>query len=194
SDCKDETAKCAEWGKERTCNKILRASLCRKTCNLCSKDCRDLMPKCQTYKDKGLCETTVHVQQFCPKTCFNCKGVTGKVPCQCGLPHHLLLPRGTKEGMAFNLFIYVTPFSSKEKLSECNDSDCSDLCARYNSKCLGHNNDEAMAYPFDRPLKQVGKTKIKKIVDLDKALPNAKVKKIHIYYKDEVKNERRCLN
>ncbi|CAL4123208.1 unnamed protein product, partial [Meganyctiphanes norvegica] len=192
--CKDETTACAELERmyDYGCEDLFVAAHCKKTCKLCSTDCRDTLLKCQKYKDKGLCETDVHVQQRCPKTCFNCKGVEGKVPCQCGLPHHLLLPRGTKEGMAFNLFVYVTPYSSKEKLSECNDIDCSDLCARHNMKCLGHNDDEAMAFPFDRPLKQIGRTKINKIGDLDKALPNAKEKKIYIYYEDEVKNERRC--
>lgn len=31
--------------------------------------------------------------------------------CGCGWPHHLLLPKGTTEGMKFNLFVMISNFA-----------------------------------------------------------------------------------
>lgn len=37
----------------------------------------------------------------------------------CGYPHRLLLPKGTTQGMAFNLYVTITNYE-QDKVSSCN--------------------------------------------------------------------------
>ena len=66
--------------------------------------------------------------------------------CNCGWPYNLLLPRGTREGMAFRLLVMVTDW---EQDRVAHDSACGSLsfCGtrdRYPDR-------RGMGYPFDRP-------------------------------------------
>ncbi|OXA59799.1 Phenoloxidase subunit 1 [Folsomia candida] len=79
-------------------------------------------------------------------------GRTGAVNCECGFPHHLLLPKGTEEGMAFDLFVMITNAdtdfvqgTSQSQFGQCIPSHihCGILGQPYpDAKPLG--------YPFDR--------------------------------------------
>ena len=68
--------------------------------------------------------------------------------CDCGWPYHLLLPRGTSNGMAFRLMVMMTDWNVDRVGA---DSSCGSL-----SFCGARDTDypdaRAMGYPFDRPL------------------------------------------
>jgi tyrosinase len=68
--------------------------------------------------------------------------------CNCGWPFHLLVPRGTAEGMRFRLLVMLTDWSADQvsRESHCGSmSFCGVRDASYPDK-------RPMGYPFDRPL------------------------------------------
>lgn len=79
-----------------------------------------------------------------------------------GFPGRLLLPRGKKEGMPFQLFLYVSPVSSEYN--------------QYNSRIWGGYkfDKRSFGFPLDKPL-----------YDFNYEGPNMLFKDILIYHKDE---------
>ena len=68
--------------------------------------------------------------------------------CNCGWPFHLLVPRGTEEGMRFRLLVMLTDWNADQvsRQSHCGSmSFCGVRDASYPDK-------RPMGYPFDRPL------------------------------------------
>ena len=68
--------------------------------------------------------------------------------CDCGWPFHLLLPRGTRDGMKCKLLVMITDWS-KDQLSRCGSvSFCG--AEKPGDK---YPDGKPMGYPFDRPFK-----------------------------------------
>ncbi|CAG8747321.1 23728_t:CDS:2, partial [Cetraspora pellucida] len=72
--------------------------------------------------------------------------------CDCGWPFPLLLPRGTREGMKFKLFVFISNWEL-DKIPE-QDTRCGSLsfCGARNLKDK-YPDLRPMGYPFDRPFK-----------------------------------------
>ena len=68
--------------------------------------------------------------------------------CNCGWPFHLLVPRGTPEGMPFRLFVMLTDWNA-DRVSE--DAHCGSMSFCGVRDCA-YPDRRAMGYPFDRPL------------------------------------------
>jgi hypothetical protein len=67
--------------------------------------------------------------------------------CECGWPYHLLLPRGTTEGMPFYLFAMVTDWE-KDRTSKAGHCGSMSFCGAKDQ----YPDKRPMGYPFDRPL------------------------------------------
>lgn len=73
--------------------------------------------------------------------------------CECGLPHTLLLPRGSNEGMMFRLFVILTEGDDLDiPISCCHKSDTPLPASSYcGSLDVAYPDKRAMGFPFDRP-------------------------------------------
>ncbi|CAG8543969.1 1312_t:CDS:2, partial [Dentiscutata heterogama] len=72
--------------------------------------------------------------------------------CGCGWPYHLLLPRGTKKGMKFKLFVYISDWNA-DKVPESTAEGSLSMCGRKieNGRPAKYPDSRDMGYPFDRP-------------------------------------------
>lgn len=70
--------------------------------------------------------------------------------CDCGWPYHLLLPRGTEDGMPFRLLVMLTDWEADLVGTE---RECGSMsfCGRMNAT---YPDSKPMGYPFDRPFKE----------------------------------------
>jgi len=85
----------------------------------------------------------------------NWLGITSNIlnvrNCGCGLPHHLLLPKGTEEGKAHDVFVMATSAEDDfvkdeaEEMLECQNPPI--WCPNYKRK---YPDAKPMGYPFDR--------------------------------------------
>ena len=76
--------------------------------------------------------------------------------CDCGWPYNLLLPRGTRAGMGFRLFVMLTDWHKDQVPG---DSECGSMS--YCGAKDKYPDVRAMGYPFDRPFsvnKSIGQT------------------------------------
>ncbi|CAL4078118.1 unnamed protein product, partial [Meganyctiphanes norvegica] len=123
------------------------------------------------------------VKMLRAKTCEKCSNVPEDALCAGKVPRYreLVSQRERPDEGDYRAF-------SPEKIHiifqddpdvDCNDWDCSDLCAHENMKCLGDAPNQAMGFPFDRPfLKKLGSLNINSIFDFVKVLPNAALQEI----------------
>ena len=91
-----------------------------------------------------------------------------KVHSYCGLPEHMLIPKGKKGGQAYSFFVMVSPYEHEVK---------DDQYFRAFSYCgVGHDNHYhdklPLEYPFDRPLHS-----------FDFVTPNMFFKDVFIFHK-----------
>jgi len=72
--------------------------------------------------------------------------------CGCGWPYHLLLPRGTREGMKFKLFVFISDWNV-DKVPESTEEGSLSMCGRkiVNERPAIYPDARDMGYPFDRP-------------------------------------------
>jgi tyrosinase len=84
-------------------------------------------------------------------------GLNANVNCECGFPHHLLLPRGTEQGMSFDVFVMLTDASVDIVQQGSNGQQQGQFgqqCIPSHIHCgiLGQPYPDAkpMGYPFDR--------------------------------------------
>jgi tyrosinase len=70
--------------------------------------------------------------------------------CSCGWPYNLLLPRGTRDGMAFRLMVLYTDANHDEVIQEAACGSVS-FCGVFNDL---YPDKRPMGYPFDRPFSQ----------------------------------------
>jgi hypothetical protein len=68
--------------------------------------------------------------------------------CNCGWPFHLLVPRGTPEGMPFRLLVMLTDWN-EDRVSH--DAHCGSM-SFCGVRDAAYPDRRAMGYPFDRPL------------------------------------------
>ncbi len=68
--------------------------------------------------------------------------------CNCGWPFHLLVPRGTPEGMPFRLFVLLTDWN-RDQVSQ--DAHCGSM-SFCGVRDASYPDRRPMGYPFDRPL------------------------------------------
>lgn len=68
--------------------------------------------------------------------------------CDCGWPYTLLLPRGTRQGMAFRLFVMLSPGEDLEMPPQPNRCTSLSYCGLQDKD---YPDKRAMGYPFDRP-------------------------------------------
>ncbi|RIB25035.1 hypothetical protein C2G38_2166913 [Gigaspora rosea] len=72
--------------------------------------------------------------------------------CSCGWPYHLLLPRGTREGMKFKLFVFISDWNVDKTPGSTTEGSLS-TCGRKieNGKPAKYPDSRNLGYPFDRP-------------------------------------------
>lgn len=72
--------------------------------------------------------------------------------CGCGWPQHMLLPKGTAEGMPFDLYVMISDYTGDEVLQ----TNPTDVCADSSSFCglkdQLYPDKRSMGFPFDRTL------------------------------------------
>ncbi|XP_022111514.1 hemocyanin AA6 chain-like [Acanthaster planci] len=92
--------------------------------------------------------------------------------CECGWPEHMLVPRGTAEGMKFDLFVMVTDWASDSSTDDLDrgTSYCGVKDKKYPDK-------RAMGFPFDR---KIDKSLYKSVFDFARGFPNMKCVPINI--------------
>ncbi|CAG8505910.1 15590_t:CDS:2 [Dentiscutata erythropus] len=71
--------------------------------------------------------------------------------CDCGWPFHLLLPRGSRNGMKFKLFVFISDWE-KDKVPRVTRCGSLSFCGAEKPKDK-YPDIRPMGYPFDRPLK-----------------------------------------
>ncbi|KAK7074702.1 Oxidoreductase activity protein [Halocaridina rubra] len=112
--------------------------------------------------------------------------------CGCGWPQHLLLPRGNRNGMDFQLFFMITDWE-KDRVeqpppntgNQCRNaaSFCGILDARYPDR-------RPMGFPFDRrPPEVIGNTTIQTAQNFAESLGNATMVDIKITYENARLNQ-----
>ncbi|KAJ1519799.1 hypothetical protein ONE63_005052 [Megalurothrips usitatus] len=70
--------------------------------------------------------------------------------CGCGFPHHLLVPRGSREGLTYSLFVMVTDYEQDKVDQVVPGGSCSDapsICGVFGGK---YPDKRPMGFPFDR--------------------------------------------
>ncbi|XP_055602435.1 phenoloxidase 8-like [Uranotaenia lowii] len=71
--------------------------------------------------------------------------------CNCGWPHHLLIPKGTAEGMQFDLFAMISDYSGDTVNQEFDENvDCNDSHSFCGLRDRLYPDRRPMGYPFDR--------------------------------------------
>ena len=88
--------------------------------------------------------------------------------CNCGLPYSMLLPRGTKNGLEFKLFVLVSDW----ELDRVGDDNCCSSMSYCGAKDR-YPDIRPMGYPFDRPFKRP-------ILETFRDLPNTAFRSITI--------------
>jgi hypothetical protein len=71
--------------------------------------------------------------------------------CDCGWPYTLLLPRGTAEGMAFRLFVMLSPGSDLDVSAQGNGCTSMAYCGLEKKR---YPDSREMGYPFNRPFRK----------------------------------------
>jgi len=74
---------------------------------------------------------------------------------ECGFPHHLLVPKGTPEGMTFDLLAFITDAKEDWSGSEIKDDKYNApfiICGGYDGTSASYPDDKPMGYPFDRKI------------------------------------------
>ncbi|EAT34245.1 AAEL013499-PA [Aedes aegypti] len=72
--------------------------------------------------------------------------------CNCGWPSHLLIPKGTPEGMTFDLFAMISDFTGDTVNQEFDENvDCNDSHSFCGLRDRLYPDRRPMGYPFDRP-------------------------------------------
>lgn len=73
--------------------------------------------------------------------------------CGCGWPLHLLIPKGTVDGIEYDLFAMVTNYT-EDQVDDSSPELCkisSSYCGKLNQK---YPDTKPMGYPFDRPARE----------------------------------------
>ena len=71
--------------------------------------------------------------------------------CGCGWPQHMLIPKGTPEGMVFELFVMISNFNDDSVNQEFDENvDCNDAYSFCGLKDRLYPDKRAMGFPFDR--------------------------------------------
>ncbi|XP_058827992.1 uncharacterized protein LOC131687914 [Topomyia yanbarensis] len=71
--------------------------------------------------------------------------------CNCGWPHHLLLPKGTPEGMKFDMFVMISDYTNDTVNQEFDENvNCNDSHSFCGLRDRLYPDRRAMGYPFDR--------------------------------------------
>jgi len=103
-----------------------------------------------------------------------------KPSCGCGWPHHLLLPRGTTQGMHFDLFVIITDSTGFETETE-------DVCVPATILCGSRGGKYPdlypMGYPFDRlPFIDPNTNEVVSSIErYSHFIPNSKVAHVSLY-------------
>lgn len=74
-------------------------------------------------------------------------GDVHNVNCDCGWPYHMLLPRGTSDGMKFALFVMATDWN-QDRVQQQSSCGSMSFCGAAGDE---YPDERAMGYPFDRP-------------------------------------------
>ena len=110
--------------------------------------------------------------------------------CGCGLPHHLLLPKGTLEGKIYDLFVMLT--RGEDDAVE-DDSTVEPACLSKPIWCVNYpkkyEDAKPMGYPFDRqPYSVKDGNSTRKVKDLEEyitGIPNMHVIQVIKYYETQ---------
>ncbi|XP_049544992.1 phenoloxidase 8-like [Anopheles darlingi] len=73
--------------------------------------------------------------------------------CNCGWPHHLLIPKGTPEGIQFDLFAMISNYADDTVNQEFDENvNCNDSHSFCGLRDRLYPDRRPMGYPFDRPI------------------------------------------
>jgi len=142
-----------------------------------------LAPKYGKYEQILPLNEQRHLFVLLDKFKYTYRGLFGGGHCGCGWPHHLLLPRGSPQGMRFQFFVILTDWDRDYVPSE---TIVSSLCGVVGDK---YPDWQPMGYPFDRPFHQ-------NVANLDQLaghLPNAHASDVSIRFMGRnIINDERC--
>ncbi|CAG8587254.1 5511_t:CDS:10, partial [Cetraspora pellucida] len=107
--------------------------------------------------------------------------------CSCGWPYHLLLPRGTREGMKFKLFVYISDWSIDKAPGTTIESSIN-TCGRKleNGRPAKYPDSRNLGYPFDRPYTFVKQQDPKSVNISSTDFPRAESNVLEDYWLDNV--------
>nr|CCA94928.1 hemocyanin subunit g [Mastigoproctus giganteus] len=71
--------------------------------------------------------------------------------CSCGWPGHMLIPRGTRKGMDFHLYVVLTDWE-KDKVNGGDKMTCADAVSYCGALDHKYPDKRPMGFPFDRPV------------------------------------------
>nr|CAO98768.1 putative prophenoloxidase [Artemia franciscana] len=102
--------------------------------------------------------------------------------CGCGWPEHMLVPKGSAEGMQFELIVIATDWSKDEVPVKTTNKPCSrgtSYCGVLDDK---YPDKRPMGFPFDRPIEDATTT----YEDFTEGLTNIFKREVVVQFKDEV--------
>lgn len=73
--------------------------------------------------------------------------------CGCGWPQHMLIPKGTAEGLPVQIFVMISDYS-KDKVEQPLEGMCNDAASYCGVRGQKYPDKRAMGYPFDRNARQ----------------------------------------
>ncbi|XP_026465404.1 phenoloxidase 2-like [Ctenocephalides felis] len=99
--------------------------------------------------------------------------------CGCGWPHHLLIPKGTPQGMEYELFVMVSNYND-DRVDQTITGTCNDSSSYCGIRDRLYPDKRAMGFPFDRPPPNGVDT----LASLVQSLPNMVVKDVVVQFTD----------
>ncbi|XP_038106639.1 phenoloxidase 2 [Culex quinquefasciatus] len=103
--------------------------------------------------------------------------------CNCGWPHHLLLPKGTPEGLKFDLFAMISDYAGDTVNQEFDENaNCSDSHSFCGLRDRLYPDRRAMGYPFDRNAPAAVRT----LQDFTRANSNMAVTDVNVRFTNTV--------
>ncbi|XP_055535220.1 phenoloxidase 8-like [Wyeomyia smithii] len=103
--------------------------------------------------------------------------------CNCGWPHHLLLPKGTPEGKQFDMFAMISDYTNDTVNQEFDENvNCNDSHSFCGLRDRLYPDRRAMGYPFDRR----GPTNVSTLQDFVRANSNMLLTNVQIRFTNTV--------
>ncbi|XP_058123431.1 uncharacterized protein LOC131294559 [Anopheles ziemanni] len=109
--------------------------------------------------------------------------------CNCGWPHHLLVPKGSAEGMKFDLFAMISNFADDRVEQVDQNVNCNDSHSFCGLRGLPYPDRRHMGFPFDRRIP----TAVRSLTDFTRANTNMRTTEVTVRFTNTVIHPREPL-